>query len=95
MSETLAKFKERVRKMQNDTRIGLEIQNINNGYLVTGHKTNGYMGADTGKNYFATFEEVADALVGIVRQSFDLNIQPEEEDFGFPGGLMIGGGPLN
>lgn len=76
--------------MQNEMRIGLEIQTINNGYLVTGHKTNGYDGADTGKTFYANFEELSEALVGVVRQSFDLNIAPEEP--GFPGMLMLGSG---
>lgn len=75
--------------MQNDTRIGLEIQAINNGYLVTGHKTNGYQGADTGKNFYASFDEMAEALVGVVRQSFDLNIQPDQDEF--PGVVVFGG----
>lgn len=75
--------------MQNDIRIGLEIQAINNGYLVTGHKTNGYNGADTGKSYFSSFEELSGALVDVVRQSFDLNIQPEQEEF--PGMMVFGG----
>ena len=75
--------------MQNDIRIGLEIQAINNGYLVTGHKTNGYQGADTGKTFFNSFDEMADALVGMVRQSFDLNIQPDDD--AFPGVMVFGG----
>lgn len=69
--------------MQNDIRIGLEIQAINNGYLVTGHKTNGYQGADTGKTFFNSFDEMAAALVDQVRQSFDLNILPDETPFQF------------
>lgn len=80
MSETLAKSNWEY-MMQNDTRIGLEIQAINNGYIVTGHKTNGYQSADTGKNFFKTFEEMSEAFVDIVRQSFDLNLLPEEDPF--------------
>ncbi len=79
--------------MQNNTRIGIEIQSINNGYLVTGHKNNGYQGADTGKNFYSTFDEMATELVGIVRQSFDLNLEPEEDPFAaaYGGNTLMGG----
>lgn len=74
----------------NDIRIGLTIQAINNGYLVTGHKHNGYQSADTGPTFYETFDDLAQSLVENVRQSFDLEF-PEFDDnpFGFGQTPMI------
>lgn len=82
LPDNVKSFKEKVRKMQNNTRIGIEIQAINNGYLVTGHKTNGYQGSDTGPTFFATFDELAESLVDQVRKSFDLEFA-ETAVYGF------------
>lgn len=69
-----------------ENKIAIEIVTINNGYLVTGHKVNGYEGADTGKTFYQDFEEMADDLVATVRRAYDLEIasEPESGLFGYP-----------
>lgn len=61
--------------------VGLSIQTINNGYVVTGHKVGTYGSADTGKTFFATFDELAESLVGMVRSSFDLTLAEPDNPF--------------
>lgn len=58
-----------------DIKIGIEIETIGNGYLVTAHKTNGWSGASADKMYYADLTSIENDLVGIVRKAGDLVLE--------------------
>lgn len=59
----------------NDIKIGIEIETIKNGYLVTAHKTNGWNAASTEKVFYENLPSIETDLVNIVRQAGDLVLE--------------------
>lgn len=70
--------------MKKGLNISLNIEVIENGFLVSAEKREGYRNAVTGQTYYARLKDVEDALADTMDRATDLELPTNDDEDGMP-----------
>lgn len=68
--------------MKNGQTVSLKVEAIENGYLVSAEKREGYRNVVTGQTYYATIADIEGDLADVMDRASGLEIPAHDEDEG-------------